>query len=184
MYLHPQLLYPTILDYTIRPLAELTFPGLIARSLGAHVNEHTHPFVWNLTQFVGCSSALLVTLPIETVRRRLQVQTRGSAAPLKACVELRRLPYHGVVAAAYNILKEERSDLPARTLKRKGCAGAARKETGELQLDVEETGGWMSQTGLGQLYRGIGMRLSASAIVFLLQIFMGPSDIDSGWTEM
>jgi fusion and transport protein UGO1 len=118
-----------------------------------------------------------VTLPIETIRRRLQAQVRGNARPLKACVEMRPKPYNGVVDAFWHILTEERSDLPiVRRRKRRNIGKGEEKE--------EEYESWWKQTGLGQLYRGLGMRLGASAVVFVLALFGGGGDFDGGWAEI
>jgi len=38
--------------------------------------------------------------------------------------------------------------------------------------------------GIEQLYRGFGMRLSASFLVFLLGVTNGGFDTDSGWAEL
>jgi fusion and transport protein UGO1 len=118
---------------------------------------------------------LLGTLPIETIRRRLQVQVRGSAAPLRGCVELRPAPYNGVVDAFWHILTEERSDLPITRRARRRRKG---KEAGD------EYESWFRNTGLGQLYRGLGMRLGASAIVFVLALAGGGEEREGGWAEI
>jgi fusion and transport protein UGO1 len=55
------------------------------------------------------------------------------------------------------------------------------KERLELK-DYEE--GWLSNTGLGQLYRGLGVRLGASVIVFLLGALNGGEEKDVGWAEL
>lgn len=121
---------------------------------------------------------LLLTLPFETIRRRLQVQPRGKAQPINGCVQLRPRPYNGVVDTFWHILTEERSDLPIATrhARRRSSVGAD-KET------VTEDS-WLRHTGVGQLYRGLGMRLSASVIVFFLAIFTGSDATDSGWAEL
>ena len=52
----------------------------------------------------------------------------------------------------------------------------------EEEEDVPES--LWRYTGLGQLYRGLGMRLSASAIVFVIGMLSGGDDADAGWAEL
>lgn len=77
VYLHPNLLVPTLLDYTFRPLIALATPLLIDQVL--RTEPGTAPARYALAELVVSTLGLLVTLPIETVRRRLQVQTRFSS---------------------------------------------------------------------------------------------------------
>ena len=198
IYLHPQLLIPTLLECTITPLAAALGPAFVARFLtrlffGSVSSSHmpgpddTHPLIWSIAQMGGACATLLVTLPIETIRRRLQVQMRGGAVPLQTCVEVRRRSYSGVVDALFSILMEERSDIPLRAHKRhKKSAKVNTKGKGkEREMDdlyemdnvqdfVEdeeegelESGSWLRNTGIGQLYRGFGVRAGASVLIFL-----------------
>ncbi|KAJ7596710.1 mitochondrial carrier domain-containing protein [Mycena floridula] len=181
IYLHPELLIPTLIDSTLRPIVSLALPGLLVAYLGAHITMDANPIAWGLAELAGSCIGLLITLPFETVRRRLQAQVRGTTKPLSTCVGIRPTPYVGVVDAVWHILTEERSDLPLtrRTKRRRmSLKGKEREVTIE---EEEET--WMKHTGIGQLYRGLGMRLSASAIVFLLAFISG-EDADGGWAEL
>jgi fusion and transport protein UGO1 len=173
VYLHPHLLIPTILDTGLRPLVALTLPPYIATSiLGLHGNIDSSPFAWAFAELVGTCAGLIIVMPFETIRRRLQVQARGIAKPIKSCVESRPLPYNGVVDAFWHIITEERSNLPDRW-KGKGK---------EKDFVVKES--WWRSMGIEQLYRGFGMRLGASSLVFLLGIANGGFDTDSGWAEL
>ncbi|KAG5654025.1 hypothetical protein H0H81_008040 [Sphagnurus paluster] len=188
IYFHPQLFIPTIIDNALRPIVSLAFPGLLAGYLGIHISEETNPWAWGFVELGGSCLGLLVTLPFETIRRRLQVQVRGTAIPLRGCVELRPAPYNGIVDAFWHILTEERSDLPIqRTVRprRDSQASAKGKERPTLDASNEDTSGgsWLKQTGIGQLYRGLGMRLGASAIVFCLAFFSF-GEGDGGWAEI
>jgi len=88
---------------------------------------------------------------------------------------MRPAPYNGVVDTLWHILTEERSDLPLRVKAKRARLGSKMKEEDES---------WFKNTGLGQLYRGLGMRLGASAIVFLLAVVSGGEEKDSGWAEL
>ncbi|KAH8120618.1 mitochondrial carrier [Phellopilus nigrolimitatus] len=191
LYLHPNLLYPTLLDCTLTPLVAAAAPHfcarLFSRVLGTSVVEDTHPLLWALAQLGGACVSLLVTLPVETVRRRLQVQPRGMAPVLATCVEVRSRPYAGIVDTLYSILAEERSDLPLRRRKRERRASRV-QEKGKGKEGTEEVGvqeeSWLKNTGIGQLYRGLGMRAGASVIIFVLSLFAAEPNEGGGWTEL
>lgn len=190
LYFHPNILYPTILDCAARSLMASIAPSFIirlfSRCLGAHIAEDTHPVLCALALIAGECAGLLVTLPIETVRRRLQVQTRGAAPPLPACVEVRRRPYAGIVDALYSIITEERSDLPLRRRKhrRRSSHTAEKAKMPETYDDETRQESRWRNTGIGQLYRGIGMRAAAIIIIFSSSIFAQEPNEGSGWTEL
>ncbi|KAH7915158.1 mitochondrial carrier domain-containing protein [Hygrophoropsis aurantiaca] len=189
IYLHPHILIPTLLDNTLRPLMHLLMPSLIAPWLGfgPHVAPDTYPIAWGIAEFVGGCVGLLITLPIETVRRRLQVQTRGKANPLRTCVETRPVPYNGVVDALWHIVTEERSDIPIkkrRSRSKKNAQNEDQPEDEKDEQDGEDGESWLKNTGIGQLYRGLGMRIGASAVVLLLTALGGYDDTDAGWAEL
>jgi len=190
IYLHPHLLIPTLIDSTLRPLISLALPGIITASISPNITEETYPMAWSFAELVGSCAGLLVMLPFETVRRRLQAQVRGSAKPVKACVETRPAPYNGVVDTMWHILTEERSDMPLEKKTRrkaksaqKGGKGKAREETESEERELEEGESWFQSSGVAQLYRGLGMRAGASAIIFLLGILSG-EEKDAGWAEL
>ena len=133
--------------------------------------------MWTVTELVaGCLGAL-ITIPIETVRRRLQVQTRGTGR-FKSCVETRPQQYHGVIDTVWRILTEERSDSPksVKSSRQKDKETAGRVEEGD-QL-------WLGSTGIAQLYRGLSMSIGATAVVTVLAIFAGGEETDMGWAEL
>lgn len=155
VYAHPNLLIPTILDFTLRPLLSLAAPLFIEHSL--RLEPNSNPVSYALAELAISTFALCVTLPIETVRRRLQLQTRApwgvrpellnpgpgtgvAAKGLRTCVETRPQAYAGVVEAIYRILTEETSATPRG--RKKGAARAAAEanaeadgETGADQTD-------------------------------------------------
>lgn len=200
LYTHPSLLVPAILDNSVRPFIAITTPILLHRSLG--IEEDTHPISYALSSFACASAALLVTLPIEIVRRRMQVQTRGTARPIQACVELSPRPYLGVIDAAWRIVAEERATPRVRVrrmpssrrgstadgTRRASFKGKEREDVGVnlLEEDEFEDDGWFASTGISQLYRGFSMNLTANAVVFAIGAFTGFSvdGSSNGWTEL
>lgn len=193
MYFHPHLLLPTIIDNTLRPVISLTCTPYLAGLIfpGQLIAPDTHPLAWGVIEFGSSVVGLMATLPFETVRRRLQVQTRGRALPLKTCVETRPAPYNGVVDALWHILTEERSDLPIERRKHrkdsegKGKGKEKQKAASQKAEDDDlEGSSWLRNTGLGQLYRGLGMRIGAGAIMVILAMLSGGDDADAGWAEL
>lgn len=194
MYLHPHLLVPTLLDNGLRPLVSLALPGMLTSYFGwGHITEDTHPIGWGMAELGGSCLGLLVTLPIETIRRRLQVQVRGTATAVKGCVETRPAGYNGVVDAIWHILTEERSDLPIvrrGRRRRMSTKGKEKEREGGSEEDKKEEEendeyrSWFRNTGIGQLYRGLGMRLGASVVVFGLALVGGGEETEGGWAEI
>lgn len=192
VYLHPHLFFPTIVDCTLRALVPFVMPSLLGSYLS--ISAEANPLMWTMAEIGGSCIGLLITLPFETVRKRLQVQTRGTAKPLKACVETRPQPYNGMVDALWHILTEERSDLPLKHKRHrqtrtsgKGKATEGRSAGVEEHEEHEEgsrKGSWLRNTGVGQLYRGLGMRLSATVIVLVLAVLSGKDESDVGWAEL
>ncbi|KAJ3558415.1 hypothetical protein NM688_g943 [Phlebia brevispora] len=185
IYFHPHLFLPTIIDCTLRSLVPFTIPTLISSYLS--ISADSNPLLWTCAELLGTCAGLLITLPFETVRRRLQVQVRGTAKPLKACVELRPAPYNGMVDAFWHILTEERSDLPLKHRRHRrrsvNTKGKTAEETQEGH-DGAQSESWWRSTGIGQLYRGLGMRLGASVIVLVLAMVNGGEEPDAGWAEL
>ncbi|KAG1810147.1 mitochondrial carrier domain-containing protein [Suillus plorans] len=189
IYFHPQLLIPTILDNGLRPLLHILMPTLIAPRLGfgPHVAPDTRPIAWAFAQVLGSVASLLITLPIETVRRRLQVQTRGTAKALRTCAETRPVPYNGVVDALWHIVTEERSDLPIKRRskpRKQQTEHAEENDSNDLIAEEQDESRWLRNTGIGQLYRGMRMRVGVSVIVLLLTTFGGQQEVDGGWAEL
>ncbi|KAI0706053.1 mitochondrial carrier [Cytidiella melzeri] len=183
IYFHPHIFIPAILDCTLRAVVPFALPALVASYF--RMTYETHPFARNAVELAGSCASLLITLPFETVRRRLQVQTRGTARPFKGCVELRPAPYNGVVDAFWHILTEERSDLPLRP-RRRHRRKSLTKGQGQRQEDTQsqDSGNWLRRSGVGQLYRGLSLRVGASVFMFVLAMFVGGDEQDAGWAEL
>ena len=142
LYLHPNLLIPTVLEHTIRPLFTLSIPLLLERQLG--ISTELSPITYSVCDLTLGVGSLLVLLPIETVRRRLQLQSRapGGGKRIKSVVKLRERDYVGVVEGMWRIVTEE--------------TGVRRKRV----MTERDEGGVFS--GVRQLYRGVGRSVSIS----------------------
>jgi len=174
VYLHPNLLIPTILEGIVRPLLHLASPVIISRYL--HLEPSTAPVWFGLAELVLGATGLLLTIPIETVRKRLQIQSRaaveakmakagpGGQAERRAwrtCVETRPTPYAGVVEAVYRILTEETGQIPRRRRTSRGSQLAV----GEVEEKEDLHGvGLGAANGLRQLYRGCKLGSPESSV--------------------
>ncbi|PWN23953.1 mitochondrial carrier [Microstroma glucosiphilum] len=76
MYGHPHLIFPALLDLTIRPFLNLASPLLIERFI--RVEPTSSPVSYAFAELCINTASLLLSLPFETVRRRLQIQRRAS----------------------------------------------------------------------------------------------------------
>ncbi|CAH7681225.1 mitochondrial carrier domain-containing protein [Phakopsora pachyrhizi] len=170
LYLDQTLLFPAVLDNLLRPIIHLGMPLVIERWFG--IDRSNDLMKYSLIEFGLNSLGLLVILPIETIRKRLQLQIRkkktekktsenllegGSKVrkelvleegeTIKSCVELRRRSYNGIVEGFYRILVEE-------------------------------------QLGFVGLYRGFKVGLMANSVVFVLGLVGKVGEESSGWTEL
>lgn len=188
LWLSPRLLVPSVLDNTLRPaiafwVTKNYFGGSgVSGALG---------------EFVGGVVALGLTLPIETVRRRLQAQRgpiqRGHEdnVSISSCVTLRPTRYNNIFDTLWTILTEERSTAPlpqvrkgkgprrSRGGSRGGRGGHTRTVSGASAMDTESS---LSFSGLPQLYRGFGMGVTALGIVLILALVSGGEE--EGWAEL
>ena len=155
LYLHSHLIVPAILEHTLRPLLTLSIPLFIERQL--NITPDVSPVTYSMLDLSLGLASLLVILPIETVRKRLQLQDRafldaedeGKPRERKSIVRLRQRPYHGVVEAIWRIITEETTAVPKK--RRRRSRGAATATAGE----GVQSGRF---DGVKQLYRGVSFR--------------------------
>ncbi|OCF34136.1 hypothetical protein I316_04085 [Kwoniella heveanensis BCC8398] len=172
LYLHQNLLIPALLEHTIRPLLTLSIPIIVERQFG--ITSDINPILYSLADLSLGLGSLLVLLPVETVRRRLQLQSRSTANAglltnskkgMKSIVKLRERDYFGVVEAIWRIVTEE--------------TGVRRKR----KMTEKDEGGLFA--GIRQLYRGFGMAATAHVTVFGLGLVSSAlSGNDGGWKEI
>jgi mitochondrial fusion and transport protein UGO1 len=178
VYFHPHLFLPTIIDCTLRSVGPFALHTLVANSLSI---SPEHSFLIGCAEFCGNLASLLISMPFETVRRRLQIQARGMARPIRTCVEVRPVPYNGMVDAFWHIVTEERSDIPIQTKRHRRRSQGAKARVEDV---AEKKDSWLRNTGIGQLYRGLGLRVGANVLVFLLAMMSGGDEPDAGWAEL
>lgn len=156
LYLHSHLIIPAILEHTLRPLLTLSIPLLIERQL--NITPDVSPVTHSMLDLSLGLASLLIILPIETVRKRLQLQDRAFidsdssdlTKPLerKSIVRLRQRQYHGVVEAIWRIITEETTAVPKKR---------RRKSRGALTAGTNEGVSGGRFDGVRQLYRGVSL---------------------------
>lgn len=160
LFFHPQLLLPAVLEHTLRPLFTLSIPLFIERQL--HVTPDSSPIAYSVLDLGLGLASLLVILPIETVRKRLQLQERRPTATLAdsarpSIVRLREQPYVGIVEAIYRIITEEtgaRKRRRRRSSNRRPSMLRRRSSMGQGQ-PMENRRSMFD--GVRQLYRGVSL---------------------------
>lgn len=142
-------LIPTILYHLITPLVSSTAPLIIDRLF--HVTASDAPIVYGLAELALSTLEVLITLPIETIRKRIQCQVRfKDGRPFNTCVATRPVHYTGFLDAMYKVMKEE------------GGSASARKKAAK-QGDEESTkkaAGW----GLQGLYKGFSIQCASNIL--------------------
>lgn len=188
-YLHPNLFFPALLDNLVRPLIQIATPLFIDRQL--RIERVAQPVLYGLADLVLSTAGLLLILPIETIRKRLQLQSRSAVAPssgqgagkvrpFRPCVETRPAPYAGIVDATYRIITEESGKMPHPSRRRR-----QHEPVNMESSEIREVRGSTSGSGLLQLYRGFNVGLTANVVVFVLSLIGRPEDsVTGGWAEM
>ncbi|KAI9364064.1 mitochondrial carrier domain-containing protein [Pilaira anomala] len=180
VYLQSQNLFPTLLYHTITPLLSCSTPLIIARLF--HIFPADSPILYGAAELALSTLGLLVMLPIETIRKRLQSQVKGD---FKSAVALRPAPYRGFFDALYKIMKEEgtRNKRSAERKERKQNKLMNRSPPSESDSDADlfpvkptPTVTAPSAWGIHGLYRGFTMQLMANVMVFVFHTMNGIED--------
>jgi fusion and transport protein UGO1 len=157
LYTHPQLLIPAILEHTLRPIFTLSIPLIIERKFG--VTPDSSPVTYSMLDLSLGLASLLVILPIETVRKRLQLQDRmsetdawqrgGKREKRKSIVRLRKREYHGLLDTIWRIMSEETGTPKKKRSKRRG---SRTEQTNAVDEHERQRAAF---DGIKQLYRGV-----------------------------
>ncbi|KAI8888391.1 mitochondrial carrier [Backusella circina FSU 941] len=179
VYLSKNLL-PTLFYHTITPLLSCSTPLIINRVLG--ISAADSPILYGAAELALSTLGLIVTLPLETIRKRLHCQVPGGN--FKTAVAIRPVPYRGVLDALYKIMKEEgtknkRNDKSK--LKRKQRQNMFSSDSESDHDDLfparrQEEKAVTSAWGIRGLYRGFGMQLAANIMVFVFHTMNGIED--------
>ncbi|KAG2186464.1 hypothetical protein INT44_002686 [Umbelopsis vinacea] len=143
-----QNLIPTILYHLITPLVSSTAPLIIDRLF--HVTASDAPIIYGLAELALSTLEVLITLPIETIRKRIQCQVRfKDGRPFNTCVATRPVHYTGFLDAMYKVMKEEGSSASGRKPAKQGDEETAKKAAG-----------W----GLQGLYKGFSIQCASNVL--------------------
>ncbi|KAI8061324.1 mitochondrial carrier domain-containing protein [Thamnidium elegans] len=177
VYFHSKNLFPTLLYHTITPLLSCSTPLIIARLF--HIFPADSPILYGAAELALSTLGLVVMLPIETIRKRLQSQVQGD---FKSAVALRPAPYRGFFDALYKIMKEEgtrnKRSVEKKTRKQKRLADSSSESDSDSDLFPAKTRptGTPSAWGIRGLYRGFSMQLMANVMVFVFHTMNGIED--------
>ncbi|KAI8881517.1 mitochondrial carrier [Backusella circina FSU 941] len=161
LYLNHNLV-PTLLYHTITPLLQNTIPLIIDRVFRISASES--PFLYSLAELGLNTLDVLLTLPLETIRKRLQCQIRTRTPGNKRfepVVALRPVPYTGIMNAAYSIIKEE---------------GGSSKD--KKKSDKKKGPNHFTNWSLRGLYHGFNMQCTSNVVLFVLHAINGIEVMD------
>ncbi|KAG9303527.1 hypothetical protein G9A89_018423 [Geosiphon pyriformis] len=152
-------LLPSIVYHAVSPLLECVIPLIIDRVF--HISPADSPILYGLARLGLHTLQLLITLPLETVRKRLQCQIR-SRTPGKrfeTIVQTRQAPYVGMIDCLYRIILEEgisQQYLPNQNRRRQRS--------------------WFDNYGIGSLYGGFEMHFTSNLLMFFFTAINGVED--------
>jgi fusion and transport protein UGO1 len=169
LYFSPQLFFPTLIVYTVKPILHHASPLIIDRCFGQAVSES--PLKSALAHFAILTVGLIILRPVETIRKRLQIQVMGGARELETCVVVGR-QYRGFWDCFYRILTEE----GGQRQKRPRRSGKHDKSSQE----VEEVS-WWNSWGISGLYRGFWADTGLNALQCLAHLSSNLPDELEEW---
>ncbi|ORX97980.1 mitochondrial carrier [Basidiobolus meristosporus CBS 931.73] len=165
-------LFPTILYHALTPLIGNTIPLVIDRFL--NLSPADSPLLYSLAELGLNTLQLIITMPVDTIRKRLQCQIQSqSSERLVTIVSTRSTPYYGVVDCAYRIITEEGGSRTKRSKKAKNGRSLKRKSDHPTAKKS-----WWQRWGVQGLYRGSSMRFAGYLAVFANNVIGGTKDED------
>jgi fusion and transport protein UGO1 len=154
LFANPQLLVPALLEHTLRPIFTLSIPLIIERKFG--ITPDSSPVTYSMLDLSLGLASLLIILPIETVRKRLQLQDRmsetevwqrgGKREKRKSIVRIRKRAYRGVLDVIWTIMSEKRRSKQRRGSRTEQDTAADEYKKQRAAFD-----------GIKQLYRGVSL---------------------------
>jgi len=152
----------TIVHHTVRALF-LNTNIVIDRVF--RISGEEQPILYALCELGLNTLGLLVTLPLETIRRRLQVQNHSNVIPnrpFESVVELRNRKYAGLWDCFFSIIQEEGGRRSRKRLRRASIINGAPsyERSGALVRRIgDDSRPWWDGFGLKGLYRGLKAHL-------------------------
>ncbi|KAF9582593.1 hypothetical protein BGW38_010999 [Lunasporangiospora selenospora] len=175
-------LFPTILYHTLTPLMSNSIPLVIDRVF--KLSSADSPFLYSLAELGLNTIELLIRLPIETVRKRLQIQIQNKhhgRAPgskhYRTAVETRRRPYYGMIDCVYRIIREEGGHHKRVSYRVNGSVDG--QKHGVTTFVPQRP--WYSAWGVRGLYTGLGMHLTTNFALFAVGAVTNLQDESDDW---
>ncbi|KAF9173281.1 hypothetical protein BGX21_003593 [Mortierella sp. AD011] len=175
-------LFPTLIYHTLTPLLSNSIPLIIDRVF--KLSAADSPVLYSLAELGLNTIELLIRLPIETVRKRLQIQMqyknkeRRGAKKYQTVVETRKRPYYGMVDCVYRIIKEEGGH--HKRVSQTKVVKSADGKTQQITTTVVQRP-WYSAWGVRGLYTGLGMHLTTNMALFAVGAVTNLQDEGDDW---
>ncbi|KAK9723055.1 hypothetical protein K7432_002164 [Basidiobolus ranarum] len=173
-------LFPTILYHTLTPLIGNTIPLVIDRFF--NLSPADSPILYSFAELGLRTLQLIVTMPVDTIRKRLQCQIqRHPTKRLETIVDTRAKPYYGFVDCAYRIISEEGGSQNRRSRKAKMERSQKLRNSPDHIENIHSKAinkTWWQRWGVRGLYRGCSMRFTGYLVVFASNIIGGTKDED------
>jgi fusion and transport protein UGO1 len=168
-------LFPTLVYHTLTPLLSNCLPLIIDRVF--NISASDSPLLYAFAELSLDTLDLLIRLPVETVRKRLQIQIQAKipGKRFETVVETRKRPYAGMVDCAYRIIQEE------------GGPHKRRTKSSEDDQDGKNSKGkfvprpWYAAWGVRGLYTGLGMHLASNLALFAVGAVTNLQDDGDDW---
>ncbi|KAF9985227.1 hypothetical protein BGZ65_011396 [Modicella reniformis] len=169
-------LVPTILYHTLTPLISNLIPLVIDRVF--HISSDNSPVLYALAELGLDTLDLLIRLPVETVRKRLQIQIQAKipGKRYETIVETRKRPYAGVMDCAKKIVQEEGGQHRRRHSQRKK-PGADDNDNKSNEPKAPWYGIWTVR----RLYTGLGVHLTSNLVLFAISAVTKLQDDSDDW---
>lgn len=163
-------LVPTVLYHTLTPLITNSIPLVIDRVF--NISASDSPLLFSVAELGLETLDLLIRLPLETVRKRLQIQIQAKipGKRYETVIETRKRPYAGVIDCVYKIIQEEGGQHKRLSSKK--------SDDGEVRF-VDRP--WYSSWGVRGLYTGLGMHLTSNLAMFAVGAVTNLQDDGDDW---
>ncbi|KAG0234725.1 hypothetical protein BGX31_004464 [Mortierella sp. GBA43] len=168
-------LAPTILYHTARPLISNLVPLIIDRVF--NISSVDSPVLYSLAELALDIVDLLIILPIETVRKRLQIQIQAKipGKRYETVVETRKRPYAGIVDCVRKIVQEEGGKPRRRRSSKRKHGVYDDSEPSEPRTP------WYGNWAVRRLYTGLGIHLTTNIGLFAVSAVTKLQDDSDDW---
>jgi len=182
-------LVPTLLYHSVIPLLKNSNRLIIERLLGISANQN--PGKYALYELGLSSLELLISFPLETVRRRLQCQINpkimNHSTNYSTKVAIRRTPYNGMVDCIKSIINEEGGESIKKNKKKNVNNDNTEEASSEEESQIIENKKLVNRyyqkfnkniKKVKGLYRGIDLMFWTNVVILGFNILNGIEIVD------